>query len=61
MKKRIVTLLLTIVLLMETVVPALAASMGFSDIPAGHWAGEAIRSVAGKAIVSGYQDGLHRR
>ena len=60
MKKRIVALLLTIVLLLGTAVSASAASTGFSDIPAGYWAGEAIRRVAGKAIVSGYQDGTFR-
>ena len=60
MKKRIVALLLTIVLLLGTAVSASAASTGFSDIPAGYWAGEAIRREAGKAIVSGYQDGTFR-
>ena len=60
MKKRIITLLLTLVLLVGTAVPALAAGTGFSDLPAGYWAGEAIRNVAGKGIVSGYQDGTFR-
>lgn len=60
MKKRILTLLLTLVLLVGTVVPASAAGTGFSDVPAGYWAGEAIQSVAGKGIVSGYQDGTFR-
>lgn len=60
MKKRILTLLLTLVLLVGTAVPASAAGTGFSDVPAGYWAGEAIQSVAGKGIVSGYQDGTFR-
>lgn len=60
MKKRSLTLLLTLVLLMGTAVSASAAEMGFSDLPAGYWAGEAIRNVAGKNIVSGYQDGTFR-
>lgn len=60
MKKRILTLLLTLVLLVGTAVPASAAGTGFSDVPAGYWAGEAIQSVAGKGIVSGYRDGTFR-
>lgn len=60
MKKRSLTLLLTLVLLMGTAVSASAAETGFSDLPAGYWAGEAIRNVAGKNIVSGYQDGTFR-
>ncbi len=60
MKKGIITLLLTVVLLLGTSAAASAASTGFSDIPAGYWAGEAIRNVAGKNIVSGYQDGTFR-
>lgn len=60
MKKRIITLLLTLVLLVGTAVSASAAGTGFSDLPVGYWAGDAIRSVAGKGIVSGYQDGTFR-
>lgn len=60
MKKRSLMLLLTLVLLAGTVVPVSAAGTGFSDLPAGHWAGESIRNVAGKNIVSGYQDGTFR-
>lgn len=60
MKKRIIALLLTLVLLTGAAIPALAAKTGFSDISAGYWAGEAIRTVAGKGIVSGYEDGTFR-
>ena len=60
MKKRMIAVLLIFVLVVGTAVPAAAAGTGFSDLPAGYWAGEAIRNVAGKGIVSGYQDGTFR-
>lgn len=60
MKKRITVLLLMFVLAVGTAVSASAAGTGFSDVPAGYWAGEAIRNVAAKGIVSGYQDGTFR-
>lgn len=60
MKKRILTLLLTIVLLLGIGVPASAAGKKFSDLSAGYWAGDAIREVSGRGIVSGYQDGTFR-
>lgn len=60
MKKRIIAVLLIVVLAMGTAVPAAAAGTGFSDLPAGYWAGEAIRNVAGKGVVSGYKDGSFR-
>lgn len=59
MKKRVLALLSTVVLLVGTASPALAAS-GFSDISAGYWAASEIRTVAGRGIVSGYQDGTFR-
>lgn len=60
MKKRIIAVLLTFVLAVGTAVSASAAGTGFSDVPAGYWAGEAIRNVTGKGIVSGYKDGTFR-
>lgn len=60
MKKRIVATSLVLVLLTGTAVPALGAQSGFSDVPAGYWAGDVIREVAGKGVVTGYQNGTFR-
>lgn len=60
MKKRIISVSLALVLLMGTAVPALGARTGFSDVPAGYWAGEAIRETAAQGVVSGYPDGTFR-
>lgn len=60
MKRRILTLLLTCALLAGAAVSAAAAGTGFSDISSGYWAGESIRKVAEKNIVSGYGDGTFR-
>lgn len=60
MKKRIIAASLTLALLMGTAVPALGARTGFSDVPTGYWAGEAIREMAGKGVITGYQNGAFR-
>lgn len=60
MKKRIVATSLALVLLTGTGVPALGARTGFSDVPGGYWAGEAIREMAGKGVITGYQNGTFR-
>ena len=60
MKKRISALVLTTILLVGTAIPALAAGTVFSDVPSGFWAGEAIRTMAERNIVSGYENGSFR-
>ena len=60
MKKRIVATSLALVLLTGTGVPALGARTGFSDVPGGYWAGEAIREMAGKGVITGDQTGTFR-
>lgn len=60
MRKRIVASSLTLVLMIGAAVPALGARTGFSDVPAGYWAGEAIREVADKGVITGYQNGTFR-
>ena len=56
--KKILALLLALALCAGLSAPALAA--GFSDVPAGHYAAEAIETCVAKGIVSGYADGTFR-
>lgn len=58
--KQLTALLLALALCLSLSAPALAAGTGFSDVPAGHWAYDAIHYVAGKGIASGYADGTFR-
>ena len=51
--KKLMALLLTAVLMLLTAVPALAASTGFSDIPANAWYGEAVEYVHEQGMMSG--------
>lgn len=60
MKKRIISASLALVLLMGTAVPALGARTGFSDVPGGYWAGEAIRETADQGVITGYPNGTFR-
>lgn len=60
MKKRAIAASLTVVLAMGTAAPVLPSARGFSDVYAGHWAAESIRTAAGKSIISGYKDGSFR-
>lgn len=56
--KKIAAFLLTLALCAGLAVPALAA--GFSDVPPGHYAAEAIESCVAKGVASGYADGTFR-
>lgn len=58
--KKLTALLLALALCVSLGVPALAAGTSFSDVPAGHWAYNAIHAAAGKGIISGYSDGTFR-
>ncbi|MCH5351993.1 MAG: S-layer homology domain-containing protein [Acutalibacter sp.] len=51
--KRMAVLLLALVLMLLTTVPALAANTGFSDIPANAWYGEAVEYVREQGMMSG--------
>jgi len=39
---------------------ALAAAPNFSDVPVGHWAKEAVESLAARGIIEGFPDGTYR-
>lgn len=56
--KKILSFLLALALCAGLGVPALAA--GFSDVPPGHYAAEAIESCVAKGVASGYADGTFR-
>jgi len=56
MKKRLVTLLAGLL----TVLSLGFGLAQFSDVPAGHWAKEAVESLAAKGIIVGFADGTFR-
>ncbi len=58
MKKKVLSVLLTLALLLPTVLTAFAA--GFSDVASNMWAYKAIDYMTGKKIVNGYPDGTFK-
>ena len=56
MKKRLVTLLAGLL----TVLSMGFGLAQFSDVPAGHWAKEAVEALAAKGIILGFPDGTFR-
>ena len=56
MKKRLVTLLAGLL----TVLSMGFGLAQFSDVPAGHWAKEAVEALAAKGIIVGFPDGTYR-
>lgn len=54
MKKFIITILAAIL------AGGIVSAQSFPDIPAGHWAGEAVEEIAGLGIVIGFPDGTFR-
>jgi polyhydroxyalkanoate synthesis regulator phasin len=56
MKKRLVTLLAGLL----TVLSMGFGLAQFSDVPAGHWAKEAVEGLAAKGIIVGFPDGTYR-
>ncbi|BAW01908.1 S-layer protein [Thermus thermophilus] len=56
MKKRLVTLLAGLL----TVLSMGFGLAQFSDVPAGHWAKEAVEALAAKGIILGFPDGTYR-
>ena len=55
MKKLLIVLASIIV--MSFALPALAASNPFMDVPANHWAYDAVAQLASRGVISGYPDG----
>lgn len=60
MKQRLFSVILSLVLALSLAVPALAAPPVFSDVPAAHWAHNAIQAAEESGIVTGYEDGTFR-
>ncbi len=58
MKKSIVSAL-TIALVVGAVSTTFAAANPFSDVPAGHWAYDAVTQLAADGIIEGYGDGTY--
>jgi len=60
MKKRLLKVAITSALTVAFAVPAFAAANPFSDVPAKHWAYDAVNKLAQAGIVDGYGDGTFR-
>ena len=58
MKKFLIAL--TVVVLAAFAVPAFAASNPFMDVPANHWAYDAVAQLASRGVISGYPDGSYK-
>ncbi|MEK5039913.1 CAP and S-layer homology domain-containing protein [Sporosarcina sp. FSL K6-3457] len=58
MKKHITTILLSTTLLFTAYTSAQAAT--FTDVPASHWAHEAINDISNRGLINGYPDGTYR-
>ncbi len=56
-KRNIRMLVLTAALASATAVGLAKLQQNFSDIPAGHWASEAVQAIAAEGLITGYQDG----
>lgn len=60
MKKRITALFIAAVITTALIIPASAASDGFSDVPSLFWAYNEIMSASANGITGGYDDGTFR-
>ncbi|MBO6305074.1 MAG: putative porin [Selenomonadaceae bacterium] len=59
MKKSLASILATAIVVGATS-SALAAANPFSDVPAGHWAYDAVAQLARDGVINGYGDGTYR-
>ncbi|GHV54340.1 S-layer protein [Synergistales bacterium] len=51
---------LAAVMFVAVAVPALAATNPFMDVPANHWAYDAVSQLASRGVISGYPDGSYK-
>ena len=58
MKKFIIAV--AVVILAAFAVPAFAATNPFMDVPASHWAYDAVAQLAARGVISGYPDGSYK-
>lgn len=58
MKKKLLSIALSLILCLGLAAPALAAAPSFTDVPAGHWAYEAIEDMAAREVVNGVSPGV---
>lgn len=57
MKKEVVALSLALVLMAGLFAPAYAAESSFTDVPANHWAAEAIQEMVDLGVMTGKGNG----
>ena len=57
MKNRILSAALALCLCLGLAVPALAAGPTFTDVPASHWAYDAIEDMSSRGVVAGFGNG----
>jgi hypothetical protein len=58
MKKLLTAVLVTVLAAFSA--PAFSATNPFMDVPASHWAYDAITQLAGRGVISGYPDGSYK-
>ncbi|GHV51894.1 S-layer protein [Synergistales bacterium] len=54
------TAVLAAVMLAALAIPAFAATNPFMDVPANHWAYDAVSQLASRGVISGYPDGSYK-
>ena len=58
MKKFLIAV--AVVAMVALAVPAIAATNPFMDVPASHWAYDAVAQLASRGVISGYPDGSYK-
>lgn len=57
MRKKGIALVVAMIMVATLVMPALAASMPFADVPKDHWAYDSVAELAASGLIIGYPDG----
>lgn len=60
MKRAVSLLVFAFVVFVFSAAPAFAAANPFMDVPAGHWAYDAVAQLASRGVASGYPDGAYK-
>jgi hypothetical protein len=60
MKRKGLALVVAIMMVATLVMPALASSMPFADVPKDHWAYDSVAELAASGLIIGYPDGTFK-
>ena len=60
MKKRILSIVICLVMLVQMVQVVNAGNQSFTDLPSSHWAYSAVQDMVSKGVLTGFEDGTFR-